>query len=184
MTRSKPGRHTSKKAEAKARKKLAILRKLAGTEWGANEKVLKTVYQGTVRPHLEYGAAAFSTASKTNLLDMDKVQRQGLRLITGSMKSTPIAAMEKITGIQPPEDRRNMKVQLQAEKFRCQSNHPMKTRLDGPIKNRIKRGSFIRRAKDLDEKSRNNLPTKIIPPTMDIQDHGKERIHFAQVLGP
>lgn len=40
------------KAEAKARRKLAFLRKLAGTTWGANEKILKTVYEGTVRPHL------------------------------------------------------------------------------------------------------------------------------------
>ena len=40
------------KAEAKARRKLAILRKLAGTTWGASEKILKTVYQGAVRPHL------------------------------------------------------------------------------------------------------------------------------------
>ena len=36
------------KAEAKARRRLAILRKLAGTTWGASEKILKTVYQGTV----------------------------------------------------------------------------------------------------------------------------------------
>lgn len=40
-------------AEAKARRKLNIMRKLAGTNWGANEKVLKSVYEGNVRPHLE-----------------------------------------------------------------------------------------------------------------------------------
>ena len=36
-------------AESKARKKLGMMRKLAGTEWGATEKILKQVYQGTVR---------------------------------------------------------------------------------------------------------------------------------------
>ena len=35
-------------AEAKARRKLNIMRKLAATQWGANEKILKSVYQGTV----------------------------------------------------------------------------------------------------------------------------------------
>ena len=40
--------------EGKARKKLAILRKLAGATWGANEQILKTVYEGSVRPILEY----------------------------------------------------------------------------------------------------------------------------------
>ena len=37
-------------AETKARKKLAILRKLAVTNWGAHEKILKYVYLGTIRP--------------------------------------------------------------------------------------------------------------------------------------
>jgi len=32
--------------------KLAIMRKLAGTAWGANEQILKTVYEGSVRPVL------------------------------------------------------------------------------------------------------------------------------------
>ena len=42
-------------AEGKARRKLNIMRKLAGSNWGANEKIIKSVYQGAVRPHLEYG---------------------------------------------------------------------------------------------------------------------------------
>ena len=42
-------------AETKARRKLALLRKLAGTKWGAAEPVLKNVYIGTIRPHLDYG---------------------------------------------------------------------------------------------------------------------------------
>jgi hypothetical protein len=34
---------------SKARRKMNIMRKLAGTKWGANEKILKSVYQGNVR---------------------------------------------------------------------------------------------------------------------------------------
>ena len=45
-------------AEAKARRKLHIMRKLAGTQWGCSAEVLKQVYQGTVRPHLEQGSSA------------------------------------------------------------------------------------------------------------------------------
>ena len=33
-------------------KRLAIMRKLAGRTWGANEQILKTVYEGSVRPIL------------------------------------------------------------------------------------------------------------------------------------
>ena len=38
------------RAEDKARHKLALLRKLAGTQWGAAETVLRNVYIGTIRP--------------------------------------------------------------------------------------------------------------------------------------
>ena len=83
------------KAETKARRKLAIMRKLAGTEWGANETVLKNVYQGAVRPHLEYGATAWASAAKTHHQTLDRVQNAALRIITGGMRSTPIEKMGK-----------------------------------------------------------------------------------------
>ena len=118
-------------AETRARRKLALMRKLAGSTWGANEKTLKTVYEGTVRPHLEYGAAAWNSASKTTLQSVDKVQNQALRLITGAMRTTPITAMEEVTGIQPLRDRRSMKTLLQAEKFKCKLKHPMKAKVEG-----------------------------------------------------
>ncbi|CAG2244728.1 unnamed protein product [Mytilus edulis] len=73
-------------AEAKARRKLNIMRKLAGTKWGANEKILKSVYQINVRPHLECGSSAWMTAAKCYHQTSDKVQNQALRFITGAMK--------------------------------------------------------------------------------------------------
>ena len=39
--------------QAKGIRKLALLKKLSGTHWGANSKILKTVYTGAVRPTLE-----------------------------------------------------------------------------------------------------------------------------------
>ena len=40
--------------ETKSIKKFAVLKKLSGTHWGANSKILKTVYLGAVRLSLEY----------------------------------------------------------------------------------------------------------------------------------
>jgi hypothetical protein len=37
---------------------MAIMKKLAGTNWGADEKVLRKLYTGRVRPSFEYGMAA------------------------------------------------------------------------------------------------------------------------------
>ena len=151
------------KAETKARRKLAILRKLAGTTWGANERILKTVYQGSVRPHLEYGSTAWSTCAKTTQLALDKVQNQALRIITGAMRSTPIKEMEKLTGIQPLSQRREAKVMMQAEKFRCLPDHPMKQKLNSLTKNRLKRGSFVHESKRLSRQYKDQLPKDVLP---------------------
>ena len=150
------------KAEGKARRKMTILRQLAGTTWGASEKVLKTVYQGTVRPHLEYGSTAWSTTAKTNQQALDKVQNQALRLIT-EMRSTPIAEMERLTGVQPLCQRRDAKNMMQAEKFKCLTNHPMKTRQEGLTKNRLKRSSFVHESKKLSHQFHDRLPQSTLP---------------------
>ena len=86
------------KSREKGQKKACTTKK---TYWGANERTLRTVYEGSIRPRLEYRSAAWSTTAKTNLQTMDKLQNQALRLITGTLRSTPIHAMEKATGIQP-----------------------------------------------------------------------------------
>ena len=104
-------------AQAKARRKLELLRKLAGTQWGAAETVLKNVYIGAIRPHLEYGSTTFTSASKSTLYMLDKVQNQALRLITGAMKSTPIKVMEETTAITPLRNRRDMRNLIQVERY-------------------------------------------------------------------
>ena len=76
---------------------MALMNKLAQTNWGADQGVLKKLYVGNVRSILEYGASTWATAAKTNISRLSKVQNQALRIITGAMKTTPIAAMETIT---------------------------------------------------------------------------------------
>ena len=50
------------RTEARARRKLALLRKLVGTQWDAADTVLKNLYIGTIRPHMEYGSTTLSSA--------------------------------------------------------------------------------------------------------------------------
>ena len=64
------------RVEGMARRKLTIMRKLAGTTWGANEQILKTMYQGTVRPTMEYSSSTWATTAKTNQQTLDKVQNR------------------------------------------------------------------------------------------------------------
>ena len=74
----------------KAIRKLAVMKKLCGTSWGANSKILKQVYNGSVRPVMEYASTCWSTSAKTNKEKLDKVQNQAL----GAIKTTPLEDME------------------------------------------------------------------------------------------
>ena len=85
------------------------MKKLTATSWGADAKTLKKLYTGMVRPVLEYGAASYGTASKSNFDKLSKIENQAARIITGAMRSTPIKEMETITGLQPMESRKETK---------------------------------------------------------------------------
>ena len=104
--------------EAKATRKLAIMKKLAGTTWGANSNILKQVYTGAVRPVVEYASTILDTASKTNKSKLDRVQNMGLRIILGAMRSIPIQQMEKTADLQPLECRHEYKAAIQGEKLK------------------------------------------------------------------
>ena len=105
-----------------------MLRKLAGTKWGASEKILKQVYQGTIRPHLEYGSCSYMTAAQAHQNTLEKTQNQALRIITEGLRSTPIAAMQSITGIPPLKQRWNEKALIQLVKTKALEDHPMNSR--------------------------------------------------------
>ena len=45
------------------------------------------VYEGSMRPVLEYSSTAWSTTAKTNQQSLDKIQNQALRIITGAIRS-------------------------------------------------------------------------------------------------
>ena len=97
-------------AEAKATRKLTIIKKLAGTTWGANSDIPKQVYTGAIRSVVEYATTTCDTASKTNKSKLDRVQNMGLRIILGAMRSRPIQQMEKIADLEPLECRREYKL--------------------------------------------------------------------------
>ena len=83
------------KMERSSLKKLALMRKLAGTSWGADSSILTKVYTATVRPTMEYTSTTWGTAAKTNKSRLDKIQNMALQIILGTMKTTPVHDMGK-----------------------------------------------------------------------------------------
>ena len=77
------------------------------------------------------------------------------------MKSTPITFMEQTTAIQ---QRRQATVLLQAETYKCLSDHPMEEKVEGHTKNRLKRSSFTHEVKKLQK----DYPTVLTIPTLPL----------------
>ena len=145
-------------AQAKAMRRLSIMKKLAGTTWGAVPKVLKTIYTGAIRPVMEYGNTAWATAANTNTNQLSKVQNAGLRIITGAMKTTPIRSMEVATDLRPLDNRREEKIYIQSEKIRRLNNHKLHDKINELTKNRLKRTSFNHLARRIRSENENITP--------------------------
>jgi len=79
------------------------------------------------------------------------------------MKSTPIKEMEKATAIQPLSEWRDTKIMIQAEKLKYLPNDPMKQRMEGLTKSRLKHRSFIDQSGSLLREHQVNLLTKTLP---------------------
>jgi hypothetical protein len=135
------------KSPTKAKSRMAIMKKLAGTTWGADSNVIKTLYTGSVGLALEYGIVAWATAAQSNFNKVSRIQNQVMRSITRAMRSTPIQELETITGLQPMEDIRDSRSQRQAEKFLRLENHPMYLRMNGLGRGRLKRSNFAEKTK-------------------------------------
>lgn len=50
--------HQIEESQAKGLKRTSLIKKFAGTSWGANLSMLKKAYTGYVRPAIEYGIPA------------------------------------------------------------------------------------------------------------------------------
>ena len=121
---------------SKALRKMALMKKLTGTKWGANMKLLTQIYTATVRPHMEYASNAWSSAARTNLDQLTKTLNAGLRIITRIMETTPISEVIKTAGLLSLEERREEKLLCQSEKMKRLPSHPLHSKFEAPTKNR------------------------------------------------
>ena len=135
------------------------MKKLAGTKWGANSKILKQLYIGAIRPVMEYRSSAWATAAKPNTNRLTKVQNAGMRIISGGMKITPVTAMEECTGLLPLDLRQEEKFLTHSEKLKRLPSHPAYQHLQAHTKNRLKRSSFNHLTKELWYTHRDILPS-------------------------
>ena len=133
---------------------MALTKKLAGTKWGTNMKILTQVYTATVRPHMEYASNAWSSAARTNLDQLIKTPNAGLRIITGSMKTIPTSEVDRTAGLMSLDERGEEKLLRKIENMKRLPSQPLHSKLEAPTNYRLKTKNPNHLVKVLQQKHR------------------------------
>jgi hypothetical protein len=80
---------------------LGALRRVVASTWGASFTKARLLYNSTVRPVIVYRAGVWHNPERPGkgvvARAISKVQSQGLRIIAGAYRATPIRELEKET---------------------------------------------------------------------------------------
>jgi hypothetical protein len=156
MTRKAHFKHQAEKG----RKWIRLMQRAAGVSLGAKIDTLALTYTSYVRPILEYGTEVFITTSKNNLYIIEKVQNLALRIISGAVKTGPIAAMQCWTKIDELQSRTHQRaIQLHEKLARLDPKW-----LNFPVATAKAHTTFAQKATALIEEfcpGINNLPASL-----------------------
>ena len=121
----------SENLRAKASKRLKLIKRLASTNWGADKSTLRSLYLGYTRAVFDYNIVLQNLCGYATKSSIDSVQNNALRLISGGMRSSPTAACEIHTNIEPLENRRKRAaLELYERSKRLEKDHPNKILVD------------------------------------------------------
>ncbi|XP_038117293.1 uncharacterized protein LOC6044496 [Culex quinquefasciatus] len=85
-----------------------FMRSVAGQKWGSHPSALLSIYKSCVRSIIDYGSIFFGEAPERELIQLDRIQWNCLRIALGSTKTTHTGSLEALAGIMPLGLRRQM----------------------------------------------------------------------------
>ena len=97
-------RHHLEALRKKLSTRVLLLRRLAGSGWGAGAKILRTAALSLIYITVKYCAPAWCRSAHTRLTD--SVFDDALRIVTGCLRPTSTDNLPVLSGIQPAELRR------------------------------------------------------------------------------
>ena len=96
----------------KCKKALNLLKVVALSEWGADRKVLLRLYRSLVRSKLDYGSIVYGSARKSYLKVLNSIHNEGLRLVLGAFRTSPVNSLY-VEANEPSLSYRREKLSLQ-----------------------------------------------------------------------
>ena len=104
LDRSLTFRQHLKALRKKLSTRVALLRRFAGSGWGAGAKTLRTSALSLVYSTAEYCTPVWCRSTHTRLID--SIIDDALRIVIGCLRPTPTEDLLVLAGIQPAEPRR------------------------------------------------------------------------------
>ena len=114
--------HT-RKVKAKVASRNNLLGKLANSKWGADPKTLRTSALALAYSTAEYCAPVWEKSCHAKKVDAEL--NNTCRLITGTLRSTPLPTVYRLAGIAPPHIRRAVKAKTQKHKQETDLRHTL-----------------------------------------------------------
>ena len=73
------------------------MRSVSLTEWGADQKTLMMIYRSLIRSKIDYGCIVYNSASSRELISLESVSNEAMRISSGRFKSTPLSSLRVVT---------------------------------------------------------------------------------------
>ena len=131
LDRSLTYRHHLEALRKKLTTRVALLRRLAGSGWGAGAKTLRIAALSLIYSTAEYCAPVWCRSAHTRLID--SVLNDALRIVTGCLRPTPTDCLPVLAGIQPAELRRLGATLSLAHRGSLDPDHILYELLAGPL---------------------------------------------------
>ena len=137
--------HT-RKVKAKVATRNNLLSKLANSNWGADPSTLRSTALALSYSSAEYCSAVWSKSCHAKNIDPEL--NNACRIVTGTLRPTPLPALYRLAGIAPPHIRRETQLRTQKHKQEYDERHPLAGHI--PARSRLSSRSSFMTAESLD----------------------------------
>ena len=111
------------KVKAKVATRNNLLGKLANSRWGADPHTLRTTALALSYSAAEYCSPVWGRSSHAK--EVDPELNNACRIITGTLRPTPLTTVYKLAGIAPPHIRRETQTMTEKYKQEQDARHPL-----------------------------------------------------------
>jgi ribonuclease HI len=106
-------------------RRLNLLKAIAHTNWGSDERTILRTYRATIRSKLDYGSPAYGSATRSQLCKLDTIQNTALRLALGAFRTSPALSLHRESNETPLPLRRKQLTHTQKLKVLTLRSHPL-----------------------------------------------------------